>query len=82
MPATRTLLAPLIALALLAGCTTAPTPPTANDADLLIRNGQVLDGTGRRAFPADIAVRDGRILAIGDLAPLRATRTLDASRPG
>lgn len=81
MPAFRNLLLPLAALAVLAGCTTASTRPAAPaDADLLIRNGRVLDGSGRSAFPADVAVRNGRIVAIGQLAHLRATRTLDAKQ--
>jgi len=33
--------------------------------DTLIRHGRVIDGTGNPAFFADIAIRDGRIAAIG-----------------
>ena len=36
--------------------------------DLLLRNGRVLDGTGAPAQPADVAIQDGRIIAIGDLS--------------
>ena len=46
--------------------------------DLLIRNARVLDGTGNPWFPADIAVRGGRIAAVGALANAPATRTIDA----
>ncbi len=47
--------------------------------DLLIRNGRVVDGTGAPWYRADVAIRDGRIAAIGRLAEARATRTIDAA---
>ena len=47
--------------------------------DLLIRNGRVVDGTGAPWYRADVAVRDGRIAAIGRLAEAKATRTIDAT---
>ncbi|MHA6289570.1 N-acyl-D-amino-acid deacylase family protein [Maricaulis sp. CAU 1757] len=46
--------------------------------DLVIRGGMIIDGTGAPARRADIAVRDGRIAAIGtDLGDAR--ETLDAA---
>ena len=33
--------------------------------DTVIRNGTVIDGTGRERFEADVAIQDGRIAAIG-----------------
>jgi N-acyl-D-aspartate/D-glutamate deacylase len=48
--------------------------------DILIVNGRVLDGTGNPWIGADIAVRGGRIVAMGDLAGQPATRTIDARR--
>ena len=50
--------------------------------DVLIRNGQLVDGTGAPAYVADIAIKDGRIAAIGsDLeASLGSARqTIDAA---
>jgi N-acyl-D-aspartate/D-glutamate deacylase len=35
--------------------------------DLVLRGGTVVDGTGARARPADIGVRDGRIVRVGEL---------------
>ncbi len=47
--------------------------------DILIRGGQVLDGTGSAARAADVAVRDGRIVAVGSLAQARARTIVDAT---
>ena len=49
----------------------------AHDFDLVIRNGQVIDGSGSAAFPADVAVKDGRIAAVGNVAG-RGAKELDA----
>jgi len=46
--------------------------------DLLIRGGRIIDGTGNPAYRADLAVRDGRITAIGDLRGSAARQVLDA----
>ena len=35
--------------------------------DILIKNGLVVDGTGKKAFPADVAITNDKIVSIGDL---------------
>ena len=47
--------------------------------DLIIRGGQVIDGTGNPWFYADVAVKDGRIAAVGSLGAAKATRVIDAT---
>ena len=51
----------------------------AQEADVLIINGKVLDGTGNSWFYADLAVKDGRIIKIGSVKNWHTTRTIDAS---
>jgi N-acyl-D-aspartate/D-glutamate deacylase len=47
--------------------------------DLVIRGGTVVDGTGAAPRTADVAMRDGAIVAVGRLdADSAATRTIDA----
>jgi N-acyl-D-amino-acid deacylase len=51
----------------------------APDFDVLIRNGQVLDGTGVAAVRADVGIRGDRIAAVSQLGGRTARRTIDAS---
>ena len=46
--------------------------------DLIIKNGHIMDGTGSPWYAADLAVKDGRIAAIGDLSGAEAKRIIDA----
>jgi N-acyl-D-amino-acid deacylase len=45
--------------------------------DLLIQNGRVIDGSGMPAFRGDVAVTNGKIVAVGKLRDA-AARTIDA----
>lgn len=47
--------------------------------DIIIRNGFILDGTGSPPVRADVAVRDDRIAAIGDLTECHAARQIDGA---
>jgi len=46
--------------------------------DLLIKNGRVVDGTGRAGYAADVAVKGDRIARVGRLRGARARRVIDA----
>jgi N-acyl-D-aspartate/D-glutamate deacylase len=46
--------------------------------DLVIRGGTVIDGTGGPGRPADVAVREGKVVAVGE-PDGSATRTIDAA---
>lgn len=51
---------------------------TSTDFDLIIRNGKVIDGTGAPAFTADVAIKDGKIAAVGKISG-RVAEEIDAS---
>ena len=48
--------------------------------DLLIAGGTVIDGTGRAGTVTDIAIKDGRIAALGRFPRSQAAQVVDASR--
>ena len=45
--------------------------------DTLLSGGTVIDGTGKDAYQADLAIRDDRIVAMGDLHAARADQEVD-----
>jgi N-acyl-D-amino-acid deacylase len=46
--------------------------------DLLIRNGRIVDGSGRAAYVADVAIKGDRIAKIGKLSQATASKVIDA----
>ena len=49
-----------------------------NTVDLVIRNGSIADGTGAALRTADVAVNDGRIVAVGTVSA-RGREEIDAT---
>jgi dihydroorotase/N-acyl-D-amino-acid deacylase len=47
--------------------------------DLIIRNGHIIDGTASPWYSGDVAIRGGRIAALGALVDAKAQKTIDAS---
>lgn len=46
---------------------------------LILRNGTVIDGSGRTAFVADVAINGNRLWRVGQLTDLRGARELDVT---
>jgi len=46
--------------------------------DLLIRNGEIIDGSGSTAFTGDVGIRGDTIAAVGDLKNARGRTVIDA----
>lgn len=46
--------------------------------DIKITGGSIVDGSGQAAYPGDIGIKDGKIVALGN-APGGATQTIDAT---
>lgn len=54
-------------------------PVNAQQYDLLIVNGRIVDGTGNAWYPGDVAIKDGKIARIGKVSGATAARTIDAA---
>lgn len=46
--------------------------------DILIKNGRVIDGSGLKEFLADVGIKDGKIVEIGNLNSVDAEMVIDA----
>ena len=60
------------------GCRARATGAAEPGYDVVIRNAHIVDGTGSPWYSGDIAIRDGRIAAIGRLGDVAAKTTIDA----
>lgn len=54
-------------------------PAASGTLDILITDGRVVDGGGNPWYRADVGIRDGRIVAVGELTDREAVRTIDAA---
>jgi dihydroorotase/N-acyl-D-amino-acid deacylase len=74
----RSLLVALLAFT----CSESPQPlspaPESTNYDLILRNGEIIDGTGAPRRRADVGVRGDTIAFVGDLSHATAKTTLDA----
>src|SRR5688572_16806290 len=66
----------LLPLLCLAGYACAPAQ---RRVDMIIRNGTILDGRGGQGFIGDIAIDQGRIVAVGRVEDTRGAREIDAA---
>ena len=67
-----------IAVALAALPTLTSSLQRAPDFDVVITNGRIIDGTGSPWYAADVGIRDGHIVAIGQLSSAPAAQRIDA----
>lgn len=71
----KPLLSILLITIILNGCTSSDT----ESFDVLIKNGQIVDGSGQPSFIGDVGIRGDTISAIGDLAAAKGKIEIDAS---
>lgn len=65
----------MLLFSFVSNATTTPAPQY----DLLIKNGRIVDGSGRPGYLADLAIKGDRIVRIGKLKSATATRVIDAA---
>ncbi len=50
-----------------------------DNADIIIRNGKIIDGTGNSWYYGDLAVSNGRIIKIGKITGIKGTKEINAA---
>src|SRR5262245_48314559 len=71
----------LVVVSIVTGCAApvAPAPaPQRHQVDLIIRNGEIYDGRGGEPVRQNLAVDEGRVVAVGTLDGYEAKQTVDA----
>ena len=76
---TRVSLSTVTAIMLLSSLLSSATTTPAPQYDLVIRNGLVIDGSGRPGYRADLAIKGDRIVRIGKLKNAGAAREIDVT---
>src|SRR5437660_9558317 len=79
MTTTKILLSLILASMILLSSQATDATASAPAYDLLIKNGKVIDGSGRPGYNADLVIKGDQIVRIGQLKNATATRSIDAS---
>ena len=53
-------------------------PPSTSQPDLVIRGARLIDGSGKPSASGDLAIKDDRIVAMGDLSQVKGSREIAA----
>lgn len=73
-------LAMTVILSSIVGCSTRPNEDaTVEQVDIIIRNGDIYDGSGSPPYKGDVAISGDRIASIGNLSDLSASLEIDAT---
>lgn len=75
----RTAFLIFVALLLSTGASSASAQALPAEVDIVIRGGQILDGSGAARFRGDVAIVGEKVLAVGDLRQVKGRREIDAS---
>lgn len=69
----------IVLLATVLGCLPMQLAIAKTDADVLLSHGTIIDGTGSAGVVGDVAIRNGRIVAVGDIEAGNVARTIDCT---